>query len=323
MVSRRGWVQYNEGVNFVSTMMSLLQIKRFVGRNATPHASSQRRLGSSYENSSKRSLAIVLFEELFVHWIPAFAGMTKVVGRAFARMTVVVVLMLLIGFAAQAKNRTLVVETAAYYPPFTFVEKGQIVGFDIDLINMMAQNLGYALEIKDVEFKDLFVDLKNKDADLAIAAITVTPNRMKDLYFSGRYYFPEFAILHKRKDNIQSVEDLNNKTVAVLSGSTMEEFLTGGLKAGKKLSVRTFNNTQFMLGALNTKEIDAALVEDVTARRAQQEGKFSYFLIKSSRPDGYAIMFQKDSELVDEFNEELVKLKASKQFEELKKKWGI
>jgi ABC-type amino acid transport substrate-binding protein len=235
----------------------------------------------------------------------------------------VVVMMLFMGFSAQAKPRTLIVETSAIYPPFTFVERGQIVGFDIDLINIMAQNLGYNLEIEDVAFKDLFVDLKNKKADIAIAAITVTPGRMKEVHFSGRYYFPEFAILYKRNDNIKSVDDLNNKTVAVLSGSTMEEFLTKDLSLGKKITIRTFNNTQFMLGALNTKELDAALVENVTARMAQQGGKFSYFLIKTSRPDGYAIMFQKDSELVDEFNDELVKLKASKQFEELKKKWGI
>jgi ABC-type amino acid transport substrate-binding protein len=109
-----------------------------------------------------------------------------------------------------------------------------------------------------------------------------------------------------------------------LSGSTMEEFLTKDLSPGRKMTIRTFHNTHFMLGALNTKKIDAALVEDVTAQLAKQEGRsFSYFLIKSSRPDGYAIAFQKDSGLADEFNDELVKLKASKQFEELKSKWGV
>jgi ABC-type amino acid transport substrate-binding protein len=227
-------------------------------------------------------------------------------------------------FHVQAEKKKLIVGTSAEYPPFSFIEKGEIVGFDIDLINIIADNLGYDLEIKDVEFKNLFNDLKNKETDIIISGITVTEERLKKFYFSGRYYFPSYAVIHRKDDNIYSENELYGKTVAVFSGSSMETFLFNHLSRGKKMKIMKYTSNNFMVKELKEKKIDAILVENAQAKLVSEQNKnISYFLIKKTRPGGYAIVFRKNSPLVDIFNDEIVSLKTSSQLEVLKKKWGL
>jgi polar amino acid transport system substrate-binding protein len=225
---------------------------------------------------------------------------------------------------SQGAAKKLVVGTSAVYPPFAFMKQGKIVGFDIDLINTIAQNLGYELDIKDIEFKDLFHSLENGDIDIIVAAITVTQERMKKFRFSGRYYFPFHSVIHRKDNNIYTVNDLDGKIVGVLAGSSMEDFLVNILSKNKKIKIVKFTDNQFMLESLRKKEIDAILSEDADAKLADKSyEEISYFLIRTPRPDGYAIVFRGNSELENSFNDELVSLKASAQLEALKEKWGL
>lgn len=225
---------------------------------------------------------------------------------------------------SQAQAKKILVGTVAQYPPFSFIEKGKIVGFEIDLMDTISKNLGYETEFKDMEFKDLFNALENGKVDIIVAGITVTPERMKKFHFSGKYYFPFYSVIHRKDSNIYSVNELDGKTVGVLNGSSMEAFLVNNLGKEKKIKTIKFTGNQFMLEALRTKEIEAIFAEDVDAKlAANRYGEVSYFLIIDERPDGYAIVFRKDSDLIEKINDELVAIKISRQLDTLHEKWGL
>jgi len=230
-------------------------------------------------------------------------------------------------FYSHAEKKELIIGVDAKYPPFVFVKDGDIVGFEVDIVKSISKQLGYDLNFRDMHFKDLFFSLKNKEIDAAIAAISITKERQTLVDFSYSYYFPELSVLSIKQNNINTLKDLQGKTVAALSGTTMEQFLINTLSTGMQIKIVSFGDMDFMLEALNNNKIDAILVEAAIAHAIQtKEEDLSYFVVnypKYSRLNSYAIAFPKNSDLQNEFNNELLSLKISNQLSALQKKWGI
>jgi polar amino acid transport system substrate-binding protein len=114
------------------------------------------------------------------------------------------------------------VATNATYPPFTYVnEQGQFVGFDIDLMNAIAEKEGLKVEFIKVDFKPLLEGMAQNKYDAAISAISITEERRKDMLFSD-YYFVTGHVLTVRKDDtsITGKDSLAGKVVGVETGST-------------------------------------------------------------------------------------------------------
>ncbi|NRA73558.1 MAG: amino acid ABC transporter substrate-binding protein [Rickettsiales bacterium] len=247
--------------------------------------------------------------------------------RTLNNIIFIFLLVLISAFHVRAEQKTFIVGVSAQYPPFVFIREREIVGFEIDLITILANNLGYDLEFKDMPFRELLPALRNKKIDAAISAISATKERKKLIDFSLSYYFPKLAVLTMEKNNIDSLKDLQGKTVAAVSGTVMEEFLIQTLSLGRQMKIMSFISRDFMIQALEKGKIDAILSEDALAYRekAWYDGLF-YFTIyypQYSNANSYAIALQKNSKLRDEFNNELVSLKISEQFSNLKKKWNI
>ena len=245
--------------------------------------------------------------------------------RTLKHFVVTLLLTAALAFHAGANQKELMVGTSADYPPFAFIQDGKLVGFDIDLITILAKELGYSVEIKDMETQSLLDEFKNEDLDIAIGALNPTKQAMKAFDFSGEYYFPKYAIIYMRNNkSLNSEKDLNGKVIGIVAGTYMESFLTKRLGPEKQIKVKSFTSMDFALDSLGSMEIDAILDENGEAQLVKRKNsKFTYFLVKTSRPYGYAIAFKKNSKLMDSFNEELVKLRMSKQLEDLKTKWGL
>lgn len=240
------------------------------------------------------------------------------------KRAIVLLLAMTLSLYTWANSDQLVIGTTADDPPFTFIENRRIAGFDIDLIKMIAANLGYKLEIRDTDHKHLLEGLKNKEFDAVISTISPTKEGMRDFAFSSEYYYPDYAIIHMRNQQITSEDDLNGKTIGVADEAQMRPFIKRLKSPEKKIKIMKFNNIDFALDALELGRIDAILDDNGQAQTIKNEHKaMTYFLIKSEHPSGYAIILQRDSELLDKFNDELLKLKVSRQLEDLKTKWGL
>lgn len=111
--------------------------------------------------------------------------------------------------AAIKKAGVLKVATSADYAPFEFHTmvdgKDKIVGADIDLVNAIAKELGVKAEVSDMSFNTVLASLKEGKSDIAISAISATPERKEQFAFTDNYYNPpQVVIINKKtKTNLQ------------------------------------------------------------------------------------------------------------------------
>ena len=82
------------------------------------------------------------------------------------------------GKSSTSNEKTLRVGTNAEFPPFEYINNsGEIDGFDIQLIKAVGEEMGYQVEVQNMEFKSLLGSLKSGALDAVIAGMTVTDER--------------------------------------------------------------------------------------------------------------------------------------------------
>jgi len=126
----------------------------------------------------------------------------------------------------------LVAGTSADYPPFESVdENGNMVGFDIDLINEIGKRLGVEVDIQDMPFDSLIASVQEGKIDLSIAAFNYTEERDKTVDFTDAYYYAEdgFLVAEDFAGEIAAPEDAAQYRVGVQTGATADGWATENL----------------------------------------------------------------------------------------------
>lgn len=115
------------------------------------------------------------------------------------------------------------------FVPFEFVEDGELTGFDIELIKAIADEAGFEIEggeIQTTNFDGIIPGLQTQQFDIAIAGISITEDRKQVIDYSEPYYESGLKIgVSADNEDINSIEDLEGKTVATRMGSTSADFL--------------------------------------------------------------------------------------------------
>lgn len=133
-------------------------------------------------------------------------------------------------------DKVLKMATSADFKPFESRDKeGNIVGFDIDLANLIADELGYKLEIQDMNFDGLIGALQSKRVDMVMAGMSTTEKRKKNVDFSKEYHRSGEMFLSLPDKKIESLESLEGKTVGVQLGTIQEE---GANELSKNMDLR-------------------------------------------------------------------------------------
>jgi polar amino acid transport system substrate-binding protein len=146
------------------------------------------------------------------------------------------------------------------YRPFQFEQGGKIVGFDVDMIDLVAKELGVTQTIVDTPFEGIQSgeDLNARKCDIAAAAMTITPDREKKIAFSDPYFDAQQALLVKKGSGIESFEDLQGETLGVQSGTTGKMFAEEhAAPAGVEL--KDYEDLALELNAVKTGQIPAAI----------------------------------------------------------------
>ena len=126
----------------------------------------------------------------------------------------------------------LVAGTSADYPPFESIdENGNMVGFDIDLINEIGKRMGVEVEIQDMPFDSLIASVQEGKIDLSIAAFNYTEERDKTVDFTDAYYYAEdgFLVAEDFAGEIAAPEDAAQYRVGVQTGATADGWATENL----------------------------------------------------------------------------------------------
>nr|WP_321498571.1 basic amino acid ABC transporter substrate-binding protein [uncultured Methanolobus sp.] len=119
---------------------------------------------------------------------------------------------------------TYIVGTEPYFPPFEYADENnsnEIIGFDVDLINAIAEDQGFNIEWKDLEFDALIPALQSGQIDMIVSGMTITEEREESVDFSEPYINAGLALaVAADNDEIKSVDDIQGKVAVVQQGST-------------------------------------------------------------------------------------------------------
>ncbi|NWO11421.1 amino acid ABC transporter substrate-binding protein [Chromohalobacter salexigens] len=128
--------------------------------------------------------------------------------------------------AVTAHADTLRVGMSGGYYPFTFVEQDELKGFEVDVMNAVGEQTGDEIEFVTASFSGLAGMLDSGRIDTIANQLTITPERKAKYAFTKPYvYDGAQVVVRKGNDDIQGVEDLKGKTVAVNLGSNYEQLL--------------------------------------------------------------------------------------------------
>lgn len=98
------------------------------------------------------------------------------------------------------RNGTLVVATNAEFPPYEYVDNGNIIGIDMDIMQAVCDELGMELKIENMKFDSIIAAVDAGKADVGAAGMTVTEERKKNVDFSDPYTTSKQVIIIKNKN---------------------------------------------------------------------------------------------------------------------------
>ncbi|WP_370457728.1 ABC transporter substrate-binding protein [Virgibacillus salexigens] len=218
-------------------------------------------------------------------------------------------------------KKVLKMATSADFPPFESRDpEGNFEGFDIELAHMIADELGYELNIEDMKFDGLIGALQADRVDMVLSGMSATEERKKNVDFSTEYHHSGESFLTKADSDIQSLDDLKGKTVGVQLGTIQEE---GAEKLAEEygFEVKKVDNSGLLVQELNSNRIDVGYMDKTVAVGYQEEQGLSGFDDPTTSSPGMAIAFPKGNDFVNEVNEALAKLEEEGKIKELEEKW--
>lgn len=186
--------------------------------------------------------------------------------------------------------------THANWNPFEYLDKGQIVGFDIDLIKAMGEKAGYEVEVTDTGWEAIFEQIRQGQTDLAISGITITPERKDSYAFSHPYFVSRQAIL-TADESVQSAEDLKSgKTIAVQNGSTGQEAMEKLLGKNAPALKKTPMSIQMLVGGQADAIVgDATSVDAISKQYADHHFRIVYD-DNAFTPELFGIIYPKNGD---------------------------
>ena len=205
-------------------------------------------------------------------------------------------------------------------PPFTFVQNGNNAGFDIELMNKLADRAGYKVTYRAVSLEHIFDALARDQADAAIGSLTISGDRKNTVNFTEPYITDSgLALLVKNDSSITSADGLTGQRVGVPAGSTSEIY-------ARKLAgiqVQTFYSTLDMAKAFNQGQLaaiiyDKPLLEHLIKQKVIEKG----VIVQSIETEQYGIaVAKKNKELEEKLNKALADMKKSGDLDTLYTKW--
>lgn len=220
---------------------------------------------------------------------------------------------------SSAAKKTLTLATSADFPPYEYMEGKNFKGIDIEVAGLIAEKLGCELVVSNMNFNSILNAVQSGKADMGMAGLTVTPDRLESVDFSDSYATGVQVLIVKDGSSITSVDDLYDESkglgeglkVGVQLSTTGDIYLSGDVSDGKtKVEVKQFAMGAEAVAALSSGKIDAVLIDNEPAKSFVAANEGLKILDGEYAVEDYAIAFAKNSELKDQVNTALKELIA-------------
>lgn len=206
------------------------------------------------------------------------------------KKTLLTAILLGASVAASAQELTFAMEPS--YPPFeTTNEKGEIIGFDVDVANAICKEIQATCKFKGEAFDALIPNLKAKRFDASISAIDITDARAKQVLFSDAYYDSTASyVTLKGKATLESA-----KNVGVQNGTTFQQYTVAETK---QYTTKAYASLQSAILDLKSGRIDmifgdTAVLADMISKEPEMQFVGEKVANKKYFGNGLGIALQK------------------------------
>lgn len=223
---------------------------------------------------------------------------------------------------ARGKSR-IVVGTEATFPPFeSRDDKGNFVGYDVDLVNAIGQKAGFEVEWKDLPFDSLIGALQAGQIDMIASGFSITDERKPQVEFSDAYMNAGIALAVRGDEKtITGKDTLKGKVAAVQQGSTGAG-ATEKLKAdGIITDIKYYPTVPLALMELGKGGADVVISDRPTTEACMASMKGNFKMLPESadlQADSYGFAFKKgNTDLANRVNKAMNELRAEGFFDKI------
>ncbi|WP_087009106.1 ABC transporter permease subunit [Gulosibacter sp. 10] len=204
-------------------------------------------------------------------------------------------------------NGTFVIATDTTFAPFIYQEGGKNVGIDMDLIQAIAANQGFEIEVQTLGFDAALQAVQSGQADGVIAGMGITDERAEVFDFSDPYFESGTQMAVAENSDITSYEDLAGQSVAVKTGTTGSDFAQE-LSQEIGFEVNSFQDSADMYNDVATGNSVAAFEDAPVLQFGIASGNVPLKIVTEPEPGadyGFAVLKGQNAELLEMFNEGL------------------
>ncbi|HEW93782.1 hypothetical protein DRN87_03680 [Candidatus Geothermarchaeota archaeon] len=229
------------------------------------------------------------------------------------------------------------VATSPDWPPFQFIDPktNELVGYEVDLMNLVAEKLGLKVEWVTMDFDAIIAAVKNREVDLGVSGFSITPERLDEVRFSMPHIVTEVQLImcaDKAEElgitRLSSLEDIATYGIKVGTGTgtTEEQELLQLVNEGKIPGdlVKSYTDFQLALEDMKVGRIDAVYAETPITTWWISTEKVPLVVVYSRSYWPVAFVAHKDAyELIKHINAALAEIFASGEIDQIRAKWNI
>ena len=222
------------------------------------------------------------------------------------------------------EEKVLVVATSADFPPFEYIDPDtqEITGFDVELIKMIGEKIGYKIEMRNMAFDSLIPSLQTGKVDVVIAALTITEEREQVIDFSKPYWHADQAIVARKDSNIviNSPEDLKGKVIGASMGTT--GFLWVKDNIGEdECTLNAYSSFVDAVQALVSGQVDLVIMDTTVVSSFEKSYDIKQvYTVETGENYGIAIQ-EGNTELLNKINQALDEIMNSPEWDQLVEKY--
>ncbi|MEE1865862.1 lysine/arginine/ornithine ABC transporter substrate-binding protein [Pseudomonas auratipiscis] len=175
-----------------------------------------------------------------------------------------VALTVLFGSGVQADQKNIRIATEGTYPPFSYLENGQLAGFDVDIANALCERIQAKCEIVSQGWDGMIPGLISGKYDAIVASMAITEERKQKIDFTNKYYATPARFIAEKNSGITdtSVEGMSGKVIGVQGSTTQGSYLEDFYKNSEVKIYKTVDDAAMDLanGRLDAVFSDSAIL---------------------------------------------------------------
>ena len=223
------------------------------------------------------------------------------------------------------KSGTLTICTHLPYKPFQYKDGTKVVGFDVDLLNLLAEDLGLKTDVVNIEWAQVTsgAAFKAKKCDVGMGAMTITDARKAAISITDPYMDATQVLMAKKDSGIKGLADLKGKKLGAQADTTGKDYADKNA-AANGYTVIPFNDLALQENNVKSGRVAAAINDNGVLYDFVKENPDMAVVTEFDTGEQYGFAALKDGSgpaIVKKFNELLAKAKSDGKYNEIYKTW--